>query len=230
MGLTTFLAILVFLTAIFNWFWTGTGADPTRTFYAPFTNNFKEFQEYATLYIALLAFGATMFAGLAVFLVFSDWKEQHNQSVDAKYYTQALESFKKISTTVRKFKTLYEKCSYINNNDHNSDIEYFKEKYQSIKDELLQNLDSFQSELIFLQSLNQDDFEISVIEIIFSNYIKISKDELTNTDISLKYYNSMTDYEALEEDLKNISEIQGGLIINNIKFIVEFLNSKIKAK
>ncbi|MCK4090706.1 hypothetical protein HCY66_11580 [Acinetobacter radioresistens] len=80
-GLITFLAIILFLTAIFNWLWSGTGSDPTRSFYLPFTNDFSEFKDYATLYIALLSFGATMFAGLVVFLVFNDWKEQHNTTV-----------------------------------------------------------------------------------------------------------------------------------------------------
>jgi hypothetical protein len=106
-GLTTFLAILVFLTAIFNWFWTGTGIDPTRTFYAPFTNEFKEFQDYATLYIALLAFGATMFAGLAVFLVFNDWKEQHNTSIETEYKKEILKIARKIRPIENKYQRMF---------------------------------------------------------------------------------------------------------------------------
>lgn len=80
-GLISFISIIGLLTAIFNWFWTGTGDDPTRSFYSSFTTNFNDFKDYATLYIALLSFGATMFAGFAVFLVFNDWREQHNQTI-----------------------------------------------------------------------------------------------------------------------------------------------------
>ena len=86
-GLVAFIGIMLLLTTIFNWFWTGLGTDPTRTFYAPFTNNFSDFKEYAALYIPLISFGATLFAGFVVFLAFNDWKEQHNKTViteDAK--------------------------------------------------------------------------------------------------------------------------------------------------
>lgn len=83
-GLLTFLAIIFFSTAIFNWFWTGTGNSKVRYFYAPFTNDFNEFKDYATLYISLLSCCATIFAGLVVFLVFNDWKDQHNKTVIAE--------------------------------------------------------------------------------------------------------------------------------------------------
>lgn len=80
LGLTAFLSIMFFLTLLFNYYWSGLGADATREWLLPPTRNKEEFIEYATLYIYLISFGATMFAGLAVFLVFNDWKEQHNKS------------------------------------------------------------------------------------------------------------------------------------------------------
>ena len=227
-GLVAFIGIIGSLTAAFNWFWSKLGTDSTSHMLLPFTTNFNDFKEYATLYIPLISFGATLFAGFVVFLVFNDWKAQHNQSVDSKYYSQALENFKNISSTVRKFKILYEKCNYINTNNHSSDIEFFKEKYIEIKNELIQNLDIFQNDLIFLQNLNKNNSEITTIESIFINYINKSKQKLTDQDISLKYYNNMTNYEELEKNLKDISTTQGKLILDNIESIVYFLNSKIK--
>lgn len=84
LGFLAFIGIILFSTAIFNWFWTGTGESSSRSFYAPFTNDFNEFKEYAALYIALLSCCATAFAGFAVFLVFNDWKDQHNKTVIAE--------------------------------------------------------------------------------------------------------------------------------------------------
>lgn len=191
--------------------------------------NLKFRQDCATVIVGMLGVCATLYAPVAAFFLYDSWKDQHNKNIDSKYYSQALDSFKNISTTVRKLKTLYEKCNYINSNNRTSNIKYFKEKYIVIKNELLQNLAIFQSELIFLQNLSQDDSEIAILERIFQNYIKVAKEELNNKDISLNYYNNMTDHEGLEKDLKNISNIQGSLIKSNIKFIVESLNSKIKA-
>ena len=89
-GLVAFIGIMLLLTSIFNWFWTGLGTDPTRTFYAPFTNKFIDFKEYAALYIPLISFGATLFAGFVVFLVFNDWKEQKRYDLEHKYADNSL--------------------------------------------------------------------------------------------------------------------------------------------
>lgn len=107
-GLITFLAIILFLTAFFNLLWSGTGSDPTRSPILPFTNNIDELKDYATLYIALLSFGGTMFTGLVVFLVFNDWKDQHNKTViaeEAKALLLAInddiEALVKVSSKIR---------------------------------------------------------------------------------------------------------------------------------
>lgn len=229
-GFFAFIVIILLLTLIFNWFWSGLGDDPSRYKILPLTNDLNDFKDYASLYIPLISFGATIFAGFVVFLVFNDWKVQHNQNIDSKYYDQALESFKNISITVRKFKTLYEECNYISENGRCIDIQYFQSKYKDNKNELLLNLDIFQSELIFLKNLNQNTTEQSKIESIFLNYIKKSKENINNKDIIHNFYNSYTEYEEFEEDLKKSSVDQGKLILDNMKFIVDFLNSKIKVK
>lgn len=225
-GVTAFLAIILFLTIIFNWFWTGLGDDPTHYYFPSITKVEQEFKDYATLYIALLSFGATLFAGLAVFLVFNDWKEQHNQSVDSKYYEKALDSFKSLSSTVRNFKVLYDEIRYINIS-HNADATFFKDKYTVVKNELVKNLDQFQGELVFLQHLNFKEKE--TIEKIFNNYINKARNELEIQDISLKYYNSSESHLDIQNDLYNISSKQGKLVSENIESIVDYLNSKIKA-
>lgn len=80
-GFITLLVLMFILTILFNWLWTGTGASGQRTAFPSISSDFTEFKEYATLYISLLSFGAAMFAGLAIFLVFHDWKDQHNKTV-----------------------------------------------------------------------------------------------------------------------------------------------------
>lgn len=166
-GLTTFLAILVFLTAIFNWFWTGTGSDPTRTFYAPFTNDFKEFQEYATLYIALLAFGATMFAGLAVFLVFNDWKEQHNATVYSNLALESLNNFKKLSYYLVSFRDLEINLKEIIDNnfmEENKRFEAIKNIYENYienRHELDKLKSAFLHDIIFIAQLKSDSTLLS---------------------------------------------------------------------
>lgn len=228
-GLTTFLAILVFLTAIFNWFWTGTGVYKTRTFYAPFTNDFKEFQDYATLYIALIAFGASMFAALAVFLVFNDWKDQYNQSIDSKYYDNALEAFKDISITVRQFKLTYEKCKNLNDNGEYVDILQFIQEHAQTRTNLLLNLDKFQGELIFLQNLTNNEEKINQIEQVFTTYISEANRKIKASVILTKNYSITNADVEMENDLSDISTEQGTLIKDNIKSITTFLNENIKA-
>lgn len=80
-GFITLLFLMFILTLLFNWLWTGTGVSEHRTLFPSISTNYNEFKEYATLYISLLSFGAAMFAGLAIFLVFHDWKDQHNKTV-----------------------------------------------------------------------------------------------------------------------------------------------------
>jgi len=75
---------------IFNWYWTGTGEFSQRHFFPSITDDFNEFKDYSALYIPLLSFCASMFAGLAIFLVFYDWKDQHNKIV---YSSMAKEVF-----------------------------------------------------------------------------------------------------------------------------------------
>lgn len=89
-GLAAFLSIILFLTLLFNRYWSGLGADATREWLLPLTRDKQEFIEYATLYIYLISFGATMFAGLAVFLVFNDWKEQKRYDLGHKYADNSL--------------------------------------------------------------------------------------------------------------------------------------------
>jgi len=97
LGFLAFLLIMIFLTIIFNWFWSGLGADPTNHVRLPFTTNENEFKDYATLYIALLSFGASLFAGLVVFLVFTDWKDQHNTEIENGYIQKILEELRKLT-------------------------------------------------------------------------------------------------------------------------------------
>lgn len=229
LGISALFLIITSLTITFNWFWSGLGTDPTKYIKLPLTKSETEFKDYATLYIALLSFGASLFSGLVVFLVFNGWKNQHNKNIDAKYYDQALQSFKNISITVRKFKTLYEECNYISKKNMNIDIQFFQNKYKNYKNDFLLNLDIFQSELIFLQTLNKDSKDHYKIEDIFQNYIIKSKEKMNEKDIDFSFYNSYTNYKEFEEDLRKSSEDQASLIINNIKSIVNFLESKIKA-
>lgn len=227
-GLAAFVAIMGFLTIAFNWFWSSLGKDPSPYTILPFTNDLNEFKDYAALYIPLISFGATLFAGFVVFLVFNDWKDQHNKAIDSKYYSQALDNFKNTSTSVSKLKTLYDEyCTIEENNEPH--IETFKNKFKNIKSETLQNLSLFQNDLIFLQNLNQDNDTFSKLESIYTNYISLSKGSISQEKISLDFYNSYTDHEKFKNDLLSISKFQGELIKNNIKEIVKFLESKIKA-
>lgn len=89
-GVTAFLAIIGFLTIIFNWYWSGLGEDPNRHFILSLTKDGDEFIQYTTLYIYLMTFGATLFAGLAVFLVFNDWKDQKRYDLGHKYADNSL--------------------------------------------------------------------------------------------------------------------------------------------
>lgn len=99
-GVTAFLAIIGFLTIIFNWYWSGLGQDPSRQFILSLTNDKTEFIEYTTLYIYLISFGATLFAGLAVFLVFNDWKEQHNTNIEKEYLKEIFDELRKYNKSV----------------------------------------------------------------------------------------------------------------------------------
>lgn len=227
-GLVAFIGIMGCLTAAFNWFWSGLGKDPTHYYVLPFATTFNDFKEYAALYIPLISFGATLFAGFVVFLVFNDWKEQHNQSVDSKYYSQALESFKRFSISVNKFNRLYEEyCDIPVEREPN--IEFFQKKHLKIRSEALENLANFQGDLIFLQSLSTDQLVISTLEQFFQQYIKVAKSELSKDPIPLNFYNSYTDHEQFKTDLYNNSYEQGQLVGKHLKNIVQFLNSKIKA-
>lgn len=94
-GFFAFIGIMGCLTAAFNWFWSGLGDDPSRYKILPLTNDLNEFKDYAALYIPLISFGATLFAGFVVFLVFSDWKEQHNKKIISDEAKQLLISVDK---------------------------------------------------------------------------------------------------------------------------------------
>lgn len=91
-GFLAFTGIMVCLTAAFNLLWSGLGDDPNRYSILPLTNDLSEFKDYAALYIPLISFGATLFAGFVVFLVFSDWKEQHNKKIISDEAKQLLVS------------------------------------------------------------------------------------------------------------------------------------------
>lgn len=98
-GLTAFLLIVLFSTALFNWYWTGTGASGTHDLLPNITNNYEEFKDYTTLYIPLLAFCASMFSGLVVLLVFYDWRDlknfetKHSMLMKADYHRINFEDY-----------------------------------------------------------------------------------------------------------------------------------------
>jgi len=46
-GLITFLLIILFITMIFNWYWTGTGEFSQRHFFPSITDDFNEFKDYS---------------------------------------------------------------------------------------------------------------------------------------------------------------------------------------
>lgn len=197
-GLTTFLTILGFLTAIFNWFWTGTGSDPKRTFYASFTNNFEEFQEYATLYITLLGFGATMFAGLAVFLVFNDWKEQHNAKLCSDIAQRIWNKLDLVSSLIyepsRKFNRLWELSS--------EDFNNLKPYMLNIMSQLEHTVIEVKSDLKLLGDLLDKDIS-SNLESNFKNFTYDTLQESIDIFQKLQdqYYN---EYYSYQKEIKEL--------------------------
>ena len=224
------VALILIAVLIFNQLWTGLGENPKTQLLPQITKDYEEFKDHATLIIALIAAIGSILSSLLIILFYDAWKDQHNQGIDSKYYSQALESFKNTSTSVGKFKTLYEEYCAIKGKNQEPNIKFFQDKFKKIKEETLQNLGIFQSDLIFLQNLSQDEFIISKLENIFNTYISVSKNSLSEEKLSLDFYNSYTDHEKFKEDLFDISMFQGKLVIDNIKNIVHFLDSKIKAK
>lgn len=221
-GFFAFIGIMVFLTAVFNLFWTGTGGDPTRTAYAPFTNDFNEFKEYAALYIPLISFGATLFAGFVVFLVFNDWKVQHNQNIESKYYNQALESFKNISNSINNIKSLVDESGM----DINERADLLANKYIEIRREYLKNLKDMQNQIIFIDLMQENtELENIIFPFIFQakqRIITLDCDESTLLQMN-------TDFNLLYNSIRDESYFHGNLIKDNIKTIVNILHSKIKA-
>lgn len=220
--------LIIIAVLIFNQLWTGLGQNPKTQLFPQITKDYEEFKDHATLIIALIAAIGSILSSLLIILFYDAWKDQHNKAIDSKYYSQALDSFKNTSTSIAKLKTLHDEYCTIEEN-HEPDIECFQNKFKNIKSETLQNLGLFQNDLIFLQNLNHDDDTVSKLESIYTNYISLSKSSFSQEKISFDFYNSYTDHEKFKTDLFSISIFQGELIKNNIKEIVKFLDSKIKA-
>ncbi|MCI3879786.1 hypothetical protein [Acinetobacter higginsii] len=111
----------------------------------------------------------TLAAAYIASKLFNDWKLQHNKSIESIYYQEALNSFKQVSLKVRELKVLHSDCvtqieaeGYVNVLD-------FLGKYRKIRAEIINYLDSFQSTLIFLQTMSEKDEERENLEIIYTS-------------------------------------------------------------
>lgn len=183
-GVAAFLAIIGFLTIIFNWYWSGLGEDPSRDFILPLTTEKTEFIEYTTLYIYLLSFGATMFAGLAVFLVFNDWKDQHNASVYSNFGIEALNKLKKLTYSLASFHDLAINLSRVESFSF-PNIDKKKEAINNIFNEYIENRQTLmksKAELVhdisFISKLNDD-----------VNLLRVTLDEIKKIDDQIQKFN-----------------------------------------
>lgn len=196
-GLVAFIGIMLLLTSIFNWFWTGLGTDPTRTFYAPFTNKFIDFKEYAALYIPLISFGATLFAGFVVFLVFNDWKEQHNKTVISTEAKELWHKFKSLEKKTHALEEIYLRSRQI------QELVYFKG---------VPDLDKETSDLI-------NEYDKSYPELNY--FTELAND--TNNNVHQNYYGAIKAYREYIETIERnttigeIYTIQDELRTNLIK-------------
>lgn len=222
LGFIAFLIMMSFLTIIFNWFWSGLGTDPTHYVALPFTTDFAEFKDYATLYIPLISFGASLFAGLVVFLVFNDWKEQHNKSVESTHYTEALNKLKEISTCVNDIKNIVDEFGM----DINQRGTLLADKYISSRKFYLKNLNDLQNQIIFIDLMQQN----KDLETIIFPYISEVKLRITALDCDENTLFQMDrDFDLLYNHIRDESTFHGNLIKNNLKTMVDLLHSKIKA-
>lgn len=160
-GFFSFLSVILFLTIIINLYWSGLGKDHSRSIILPLTNNIEEFKDYATLYIALLSFGASLFAGLAVFLVFSHWREQKQYELEKQYAEQILNITNTIDIIINK--RFY---SYIPLTEINKYVIYLNEVVNQDSLDLTQNLYELSAYYKTLQQLSTQKID----ESFFKNY------------------------------------------------------------
>lgn len=220
LGLVTFLLILLFLTIIFNWYWTGLGNDLSHDPFPSFTRDKKEFIEYATLYIPLISFGATMFAGLAVFLVFNDWKVEHNKKIESEYYQEAVQIMKAISGNIHTMKLISDNLHL----DINGYTQPHAEDYISTKKKYLENLDALQNQIIFIDLLNRNS-ELAQTIFPFINKARLTIQGLDCSSDTI----SRSPYDMLCDILIKEVTYHGNLIKDNLPKILFVLHSKIKA-
>ncbi len=219
LGFLAFLLIMAFLTIIFNWFWSGLGTDPTHYFRLPFTKNENEFKDYATLYVALLSFGASLFAGLVVFLVFTDWKDQHNKNIESSYYSEILSQVRTISNCIHEIKLVIDELG----NNTESNYQIYANRYISLRKTYSNNLSTLQNHIIFIDLIqNNKELELKIFP-----FIKQAKEKIIN-DLDAKVLLALSEDE-LYSYIKGESNFHGELIKNNIKIIINTLHSKIKA-
>lgn len=164
-GVTALLAIIGFLTIIFNWYWSGLGEDSSRHFILPLTKDGDEFIQYTTLYIYLITFGATLFAGLAVFLVFNDWKDQHNAKLCSDIAQRIWKNLDLVSTSTedpsRKFNRIWE----ISNEEFNNLKPYMINVMSKLKHTVIE----IESDLKLLDDLLEKDIS-SNLNSTFKNF------------------------------------------------------------
>lgn len=222
LGLLALLIMIASLTMIFNWFWSGLGTNPTHYFRLPFTTDENEFKDYATLYIALLSFGASLFAGLVVFLVFTDWKDQHNKNIESSYYNEALIKLKNISTCINNIKSLVDEFGF----DINERSGLLADKYITLRGIYLNSLNDLQNQIIFIDLMQQN----KDLETIVFPYISEAKLRIITLDCDESTLLQMdNDFNLLYNHIRGESTFHGNLIKNNIKTIVDTLHKKIKA-
>lgn len=183
-GVTAFLAIIGILTIIFNWYWSGLGEDPNRHFILSLTKDGDEFIQYTTLYIYLITFGATLFAGLAVFLVFNDWKDQHNANVYSNFGIEALNKLKKLTYSLASFHDLainlsrVESFSFPNTDKKKEAIENIFNEYIENRQILMKSKAELVHDISFMSRLNND-----------VNLLRVTLDEIKKIDDQIQKFN-----------------------------------------
>lgn len=239
-GVVAFFAIMGILTIIFNWYWSGLGADDRRHFILPLTTDNKEFIEYTTLYIYLLSFGATMFAGLAVFLVFNDWKEQKQYEITKELMIEVntilSDMYIKIGKAINLAQRLKEidkekiiLQSFINakelrNIDDLNKIYSFINLYSNITgDKLLMN---------YKEKFDADTFNMSIfltkLEKSYSDYFKLLDLKIESNFTIMKTYgkDEKTRVEKQVEDIKKILGESMSFSSNKTHYELSFEESK----
>lgn len=95
-GSVFFALLFLGVTLIFNAFWSG---HP----FPSWATKHRDIQDYATVYISLLAFLGTIYTASLVLYAYDGWKEQHNADIETEYKKEVLRVTRKIRPLEHKY-------------------------------------------------------------------------------------------------------------------------------